>query len=317
MLRYFFKERYNHFSHIVFILKKKSEWPKSTKWLRTERQHTCTVAAVVLALRVVTRLVTVSVIDPGGGTAFLTAGHGPRQVDALSCGLGVEILGPHLLTKHHVVIHVNELLRESRDPMDVGLYGRRTESWKVGLVWENFLSIYNQKYTVLFVHINHGLYLQLQYMSSNYNSKLLFNVTESNKNEYWICMHTSWVTIETLGFSKSNQWGICPLVTMKMCLTQGANFSTDLKEYLSSSLSSNLLLEISSSRLNYKYLSDIVMNANYIVPNRDIWNVDVHCIYLSYGEGNFYRNKLYLENTGTSFCINHVKPFQIIVTTGI
>lgn len=57
---------------------------------------------------------------------------------------------------------------------------------------------------------------------------------------------------------------------MKTCLTQGANFSTDLKEYLNSSLSSNLLLEISSSRLNYKYLSDIVMNANYIEQNTDI-----------------------------------------------
>lgn len=119
----------------------------------TGRYHTCTVAAIVLALRVVTRLVTVSVVDPGGWTAFLTAGHGPGQVDALSRGLGVEILRPHLLTKHNVIIHVNELLGQSRDPMDVGLYGGRTESRKVGLVRENFLSIYNHKYIVLFVHI--------------------------------------------------------------------------------------------------------------------------------------------------------------------
>lgn len=69
------------------------------------------------------------------------------------------------------------------------------------------------------------------------------------------------------------------MVTIKTCLTQGANFSTDLKEYLSSSLSSNLLLEISSSRLNYKYLSDIVMNANYIVQNTDL-KVDVY-LYLT------------------------------------
>lgn len=119
----------------------------------TGRKPTCTVAAVVLALRVVTRLVTVSVIDPGGRTAFLTAGYGPRQVDPLPRGLGVEILGPHLPTKHNVIVHINELLGQSWDPMDVGLYGRRTESRKVGLVWENFLSIYNQKYIVLFVPI--------------------------------------------------------------------------------------------------------------------------------------------------------------------
>lgn len=119
----------------------------------TGRKPTCTVAAVVLALRVVTRLVTVSVIDPGGRTAFLTAGYGPRQVDPLPRGLGVEILGPHLPTKHNVIVHINELLGQSWDPMDVGLYGRRTESRKVGLVWENFLSIYNQMYIVLFVHI--------------------------------------------------------------------------------------------------------------------------------------------------------------------
>lgn len=54
------------------------------------------------------------------------------------------------------------------------------------------------------------------------------------------------------GLSRLSQEGICPLVTMKICRTQGACLSIDLKEYLSSSLSSKRLAEISSSCLDYK-----------------------------------------------------------------
>jgi len=41
---------------------------------------------------------------------------------------------------------------------------------------------------------------------------------------------TSCVTRVTLGASRFSQDGICPLVTMKMCLTHGACCSTDRRE---------------------------------------------------------------------------------------
>lgn len=63
---------------------------------------------------------------------------------------------------------------------------------------------------------------------------------------------TWWVTMVIRGLSRLSQEGICPLVTMKICRTQGACLSIDLKEYLSSSLSSKRLAEISSSCLDYK-----------------------------------------------------------------
>lgn len=54
------------------------------------------------------------------------------------------------------------------------------------------------------------------------------------------------------GLSRLSQEGICPLVTMKICRIQGACLSIDRNEYLSSSLSSKRLAEISSSCLDYK-----------------------------------------------------------------
>lgn len=39
-----------------------------------------------------------------------------------------------------------------------------------------------------------------------------------------------WVMTVTLGLSRFSQDGICPFVTMKMCLTQGACLSTDRSE---------------------------------------------------------------------------------------
>lgn len=58
------------------------------------------------------------------------------------------------------------------------------------------------------------------------------------------------MTTVTRGLSRFSQEGICPFVTMKMCLTQGACLSTDRSEYRSSSLSSNRLAETSSSCLD-------------------------------------------------------------------
>lgn len=102
-------------------------------------RQTRAVASVELALGVVAGFVAVAIIDPGGGAPLLTAGHRPGEVDPLPRGLGVEILRPHLLAKHHVVVHVNKLLGESRNPVDVGFYCRRAECRKVSLIGENFL----------------------------------------------------------------------------------------------------------------------------------------------------------------------------------
>lgn len=102
-------------------------------------KQTCAVASIKFTLGVVAGFVAVAVVDPGRGAPLLTAGHRPGEVDPLPRGLGVEILWPHLLAKHHVVIHVNKLLGESRNPVDVGFYCRRAECRKVTLIGENLL----------------------------------------------------------------------------------------------------------------------------------------------------------------------------------
>lgn len=53
--------------------------------------------------------------------------------------MAVEVVWPNVFPKHHVIVEVNELLRESRDTMDVRFDGRRAESGKVGAVQENIL----------------------------------------------------------------------------------------------------------------------------------------------------------------------------------
>jgi hypothetical protein len=50
----------------------------------------------------------------------------------------------------------------------------------------------------------------------------------------------------TRGWERSSQYGICPLVTIYIFLTQGAYFSTERNEKRSSSLSMNLLRESAS-----------------------------------------------------------------------
>lgn len=57
----------------------------------------------------------------------------------LSLRVAVEVVRPHVFAEHHVVVEVNELLGESRDSMDVGLYSRRAERGEVAAVLEDVL----------------------------------------------------------------------------------------------------------------------------------------------------------------------------------
>lgn len=62
----------------------------------------------------------------------------------LSFGVAVEVIWPDVFAEHHIVVEVNELLREARDPMDVRLNGRGAETGKVGAVQEKILKDRNQ-----------------------------------------------------------------------------------------------------------------------------------------------------------------------------
>lgn len=53
--------------------------------------------------------------------------------------MGVEVVRPDVSAEHHVIIEVNELLREAWDAVDVGLYGRGAESGEVAAILEDVL----------------------------------------------------------------------------------------------------------------------------------------------------------------------------------
>lgn len=59
--------------------------------------------------------------------------------DLLTFRMAVEIIRPHVLAEHDIIIEVDELLRESWDSVNVSLYGRRTECRQVGLVLKKVL----------------------------------------------------------------------------------------------------------------------------------------------------------------------------------
>lgn len=59
----------------------------------------------------------------------------------LSFRVGVEIIRPDVFAKHHVVVEINELLREPWDAVDVGLDGRGAESRKVAVILEDILEV--------------------------------------------------------------------------------------------------------------------------------------------------------------------------------
>lgn len=63
----------------------------------------------------------------------------------LSFRVAVEVIGPHIFAKHHIIIEVNKLLGEPRNTMDVGLYSRRAESGKVAVVQEDILEIQKEQ----------------------------------------------------------------------------------------------------------------------------------------------------------------------------
>lgn len=62
----------------------------------------------------------------------------------LSFGVGVEVVRPDVSAKHHIVVEVNELLREARDAVDVGLDGRGAESGEVAAILEDILEVAGQ-----------------------------------------------------------------------------------------------------------------------------------------------------------------------------
>lgn len=59
--------------------------------------------------------------------------------------MAVKVIRPDVFTEHHVIVEVNELLGEPRDPMDVGLDGGGAEGGKVGVVQEDILENPNYK----------------------------------------------------------------------------------------------------------------------------------------------------------------------------
>ena len=53
--------------------------------------------------------------------------------------MAVEVVGPDVFAEHHVIVEVNELLGESRDAVDVGLYGRGAERGEVAVIQKDIL----------------------------------------------------------------------------------------------------------------------------------------------------------------------------------
>ena len=129
----------------------------------------------------------------------------------LSFRVAVEVVRPDVFPKHHIIIEVNELLGEARDAVDVGLYGRRAKSGKVAVVLEDILEV---KEKHIYIHIDHP--------------SLVRSAVHCGKGQN--LNSTLCVTTVTLGLSRLSQEGICPLVTMKMCRTQGACLSTERSE---------------------------------------------------------------------------------------
>lgn len=69
--------------------------------------------------------------------------HSEEQAKShlLSFRVAVEVVRPDVFAKHHVVVEVNELLREPWDAVDVGLYSRGAEGGEVAVVQEDILQV--------------------------------------------------------------------------------------------------------------------------------------------------------------------------------
>lgn len=50
--------------------------------------------------------------------------HYMYQTNLLSARMAVEVIWPDRFAKHDIIIHVDELVREARDVVQVALYGR-------------------------------------------------------------------------------------------------------------------------------------------------------------------------------------------------
>lgn len=55
--------------------------------------------------------------------------------------MSVEVVRPDVSAEHHVVVEINELLREARNAVDVGLNGRGAESGEVAAILEDVLEV--------------------------------------------------------------------------------------------------------------------------------------------------------------------------------
>lgn len=73
------------------------------------------VSPIPLAFRVIARLVTISISDPGSRASFLTVRHWPSEVHLLASSVSEEIVRPHITAEHDIIIEVQEVVWESWD----------------------------------------------------------------------------------------------------------------------------------------------------------------------------------------------------------
>lgn len=74
--------------------------------------------------------------------------------------MGVEVIWPDVSAKHHIVVEVNELLREPRDAVDVGLDGRGAECGEVATILEDILEDTKQISKHVQINVNTILFLK-------------------------------------------------------------------------------------------------------------------------------------------------------------
>ena len=59
--------------------------------------------------------------------------------DLLTPLVSVEVLGPHVVSEHDIIVEVDEVVGQSWDTVQVTLYSGGTVGGQVGVVWENIL----------------------------------------------------------------------------------------------------------------------------------------------------------------------------------
>ena len=53
--------------------------------------------------------------------------------------MSIEVIWPHILAKHHIIVQIKEFVRQSWDPVKMRFYGWRGKGREVALVWEQVL----------------------------------------------------------------------------------------------------------------------------------------------------------------------------------